>query len=145
MDSSTRENHWDYNRHGLKFEENTYISPNWCHAQKLGAKRRRYNWIIVHPSRIHRPSWSLTKYCNRCLPNKKTLLRVAPTLSYYSDILSGIFADILSGILSHICSARLSNVLSHSLPGIYADILSYIHLCGIYSDISIWRSILHLF
>jgi hypothetical protein len=44
-------------------------------------------------------------------PHKKNILRVIPTLTHYSDIvsdiLSGIFSDILSEILSGIYSGIL--------------------------------------
>ena len=102
-------------------------------------------------------------------PQKKTLLRVVPTvtnyvvivsdissgsisgisvLTFYSGILSGIYFDILSGILSGIYSdifpGILSGILSDILSGIYSDILSGIY-SGILSDILFWHPFWHLF
>ena len=42
-----------------------------------------------------------------------TLLRVIPTPTYYSDIISGIYSDVLSGILSHSLFDILSGIIWH--------------------------------
>ena len=66
---------------------------------------------------------------NKCYV-KNCFLRVIPTLTHYSDIVS----DILSGsmFIWHINSDVLSDILSGILSGIYSDILSGICIWHIF-------------
>ena len=83
-------------------------------------------------------------------------LRVIPSLTHYSDIVSiywvyiyiciimylysGILSDILSGIYSDTLSGIYSDNLSDILSGILSDIYSGI-LSGIFPGVLFWRSL----
>ena len=59
-------------------------------------------------------------------------LRVIPTLTHYSDIVSGIYSGILSGIVSDILSDIHSDILFDILSGILSGVTFLLTFCVTY-------------